>query len=330
MEAKLIISPSPHINTEMSTSKIMNLVTISLLPALATSIYFSGINALIITAFSIISCILVEYLLEKFVLKKDIISISDGSAMLTGILIAFNLPSQISLVLVFIGCFMAIALAKTTYGGLGQNIFNPALVGRAFLLISFPAQMTTWPKINPGKFLTFDSVTSATPLGIIKEGLMAGKNVPDLLTEVPSNLNLFFGIHGGSFGEVSILALLVGGLFLIYKGIIKWHIPISFIGTVFLVSLIANIINPDKYAPALFHILSGGLILGAFYMATDLVTSPMSPRGKLIFGIGCGLITIAIRFFGAYPEGVSFGILVMNAFVPLIDRYFKPKLFGVT
>jgi electron transport complex protein RnfD len=302
-------------------------VVIALVPAFLVSIYVFGIGALIVTAVAVISCLLFEYLIQKYLLKTEP-TIGDGSALITGILLAFNLPSDLPIWMIITGSLVAIGIAKLSFGGLGFNIFNPALVGRVFLLISFPVQMTMWPTPIENQSAISDAVTGATPLGIIKEGLMFGESMTEISDKIPSILDMLTGITGGSLGEMSALALIIGGLFLIIRKVITWHIPVVMILTMVVITGIFWMIDPNQYANPLIHILSGGAILGAFFMATDLVTSPMTKKGMVIFAIGIGLITVVIRLFGAYPEGVSFAIIIMNAFVPLINKYFKPRRFG--
>jgi len=302
-------------------------VLIALSPAFLVSIYVFGIGALLVTAVAVASCIFFEFVIQKYLLKTAI-TITDGSALLTGVLLAFNLPSNLPIWMIIVGSLVAIGIAKSSFGGLGFNIFNPALVGRVFLLISFPVQMTSWPTAieNQGKLV--DAVTGATPLGIVKEGLQMGETMTSLASQIPSNMDLLLGITGGSLGEMSALALLLGGIYLLIRKVISWHIPIMMLGTITLMTGIFWLVNPDLYASPMFHILTGGALLGAIYMATDLVTSPMTRKGMVIFAVGIGVITVVIRLFGAYPEGVSFAILIMNAFVPLINTYFKPRRFG--
>jgi len=314
----LIISPSPHVHSGDTVSNKMIGVFIALIPAYLAGLYFFGLGALIISLTAILSCVAFEYLIQRFILKGSI-TITDGSAALTGILLAFNLPTNLPVWQVVIGSFVAIGIAKMSFGGLGNNPFNPALVARVFLLISFPAQMTSWPKPIPWNPSYLDAVTAATPLAILK----------GQFSEVPSTLNLFIGNVGGSMGEVSALALLIGFAYLLIRKIITWHIPVSILVTVALFTAILHYANPDAYiGTPVYHLLTGGLMLGAIYMATDYVTSPMTSRGMLIFGVGIGVITVIIRVFGSYPEGVSFAILIMNAFTPLINKYIKPKRFG--
>jgi len=302
-------------------------VVIALIPAFLVSLYVFGIGALIVTSVAVISCLLFEYLIQKYLLKNAT-TIGDGSALITGILLAFNLPSGLPIWMIIAGSLVAIGIAKLSFGGLGFNIFNPALVGRVFLLISFPVQMTMWPTPLDNQSTISDSITGATPLGVIKEGLMFGETMSEISTKIPSILDMLWGVTGGSLGEMSTVALIVGGLFLIIRKVITWHIPVVMIITMVVLTGIFWMIDPQQYANPLIHILSGGAILGAFFMATDLVTSPMTKKGMVVFAIGIGLITVVIRLFGAYPEGVSFAIIIMNAFVPLINNYFKPRRFG--
>ena len=322
---KFIVSPSPHVYTNESVPKLMYGVIVSLLPALAVSVWFFGIGMIIVTAVSVASAILFEYLIQRYMLKVKPTHL-DGSALLTGLLLAFCLPSNIPFPLVMIGALAAVGIGKMTFGGLGNNIFNPALVGRVFLFISFPVAMTAWPE--PGQWMSYtDAVTGATPLGLMKEGL-ATKTVAEIMTDVPSFLHLLMGKTMGSAGEVSALALLLGMLYMMYRKIISWHIPITILATVAIFTGILWLANPDRFADPLFHLLTGGLMLGAIYMATDYVTSPMSARGMIIYGVGIGIVTVLIRVFGAYPEGVQFAILIFNGFTPLINKFVKPKRFG--
>jgi electron transport complex protein RnfD len=336
MNFKLIVSGSPHIHGDESVKKIMIAVIFALMPAFFVSIYYFGLPVIFVTLVSILSCVVFEYLVQRFFLKGAK-TISNYSAILTGLLLAFNLPSNLPFYWVILGAFGAIVLGKMVFGGLGNNPFNPALVGRIFLLISRPVEMTTWP--IPKAMWKLDAVTGPTPLGIIKEGVKHGSTIDDITAqpillsdgstlEWPSYIDMLFGQMGGSFGEISFIALLIGAIFLIFRKIITWHIPVSFILSAFLLSGVLFLYNPAYYANPLFHIVTGGLMLGACFMATDMVTSPISPWGMIIFGTGCGLLTIIIRVFGAYPEGVSFAILIMNALTPLINRIFKPRKFG--
>ncbi|MGK7396701.1 MAG: RnfABCDGE type electron transport complex subunit D [Candidatus Cyclobacteriaceae bacterium M3_2C_046] len=327
MSTLLTVSPSPHVHGHQSTRDIMYGVVIALLPALAVSVFVFGIGALIVTALSIIGCMFFEFLIQKYLLKSDY-DLLDGSAIVTGMLLAFNVPSNLPWWIIMIGSLMAIGVGKMSFGGLGKNPFNPALVGRVFLLISFPVQMTSWPEPMVNRFTFTDAVTGATPLSIIKEGLRNGESISALMDQVPSYTSFLLGFQGGSLGEMSALALILGLIYMLYKKIITWHIPVSLIGSVFVFTGALWLVNPEQYADPVFHVLTGGALLGAFFMATDYVTSPMHYRGMIIFGIGIGLLTVLIRVFGAYPEGISFAILIMNGFVPLINKYFKPKRFG--
>lgn len=323
----IIVSASPHVHSDRTSKKLMYDVVIALIPAFLVSLYVFGIGALIVTAVAVASCILFEYLIQKYLLKTDV-TIGDGSALITGILLAFNLPSNLPIWMIIVGSLVAIGVAKSSFGGLGFNIFNPALVGRVFLLVSFPVQMTTWPTPIENQMNIVDAVSGATPLSIIKEGLLFGETMTDLSAKIPSYLDMFLGFTGGSLGEISVFALLLGGIYLLIRKVISWHIPVMMLLTMGLVSGLFWIVNPEQFADPMIHLLSGGAVLGAFYMATDLVTSPMTKKGMIIFAVGIGIITIVIRIFGAYPEGVSFAIIIMNAFVPLINKYFKPRRFG--
>ncbi len=324
----LTISGSPHIHTDQSVRKIMTGVIYALIPAFLVSVYFFGLDALLLTVVSVASCMLFEYLIQKYLIKGDI-TITDGSAVITGILLAFNVPSNLPLWIIIIGAFVSIGIGKMAFGGLGKNIFNPALVGRVFMLLSFPVQMTSWP-VPRALFMPqlTDAVTGPTALGILKEGLEAGRSVQELMPQLPSYVNDLLGNQGGSIGEVSAIALLLGAVYLLYKKIITWHIPVAYLGSAFVFASIMHLINPSLYITPFFHLITGGMLLGVFYMATDMVSSPMSPRGMIIFGLGCGIITMLIRIWGSYPEGVSFAILLMNAVTPLINRGFKPARFG--
>ena len=328
MDKLLHVSGSPHVHGDESVKKIMWSVVIALLPALAVSVFYFGLPVLILSLVSIATCLLTEYLIQRFMLKGNV-SITDGSAVITGLLLAFNVPSNLPVWILMIGAFVAIAIAKMPFGGLGKNPFNPALVGRVFLLISFPVQMTTWPKPTPVWNLgAADVITGPTPLGILKEGVKNGQPVNDLVSAMPSYVDMLLGQMGGSFGEVSAIALLIGAIFLLIRKVITWEIPVSFLLTAFLFAGIFYLEDPTTYVNPCFHLVTGGMMLGACFMATDMVTSPTSRGGMLVFGAGCGLLTIIIRLFGAYPEGVSFSILIMNALVPLINKGFKPRTYA--
>ncbi len=323
MNKLLTVSPSPHVHTSDSTQKIMYRVVYAMLPLLVWSVFVFGLAALWVTLIAVVSSLTFEYLIQKFLMKVKP-SITDGSALITGLLLAFNVPSNIPWWIIIIGSMAAIGIGKLSFGGLGSNIFNPALVGRVFLLISFPVQMTSWP-VN--KLSGIDGVTSATPLGLIKEGISNGTPISQI-QGLPDMTDMLLGTDGGSLGEISAFILILGGIYMLWKKVITWHIPVSVIGTVAAIAAIFWLIDSEIYINPLYHILTGGLMLGAIFMATDMVTSPMTPKGQIIFGIGIGLITISIRMFGAYPEGISFAILIMNAFTPLINNYVKPKRFG--
>ncbi|MDL2231663.1 RnfABCDGE type electron transport complex subunit D [Porphyromonadaceae bacterium OttesenSCG-928-L07] len=323
----LTISPSPHVHSGDSVKKNMYGVLIALIPAFICSVIFFGLGAIIITLISVVTCLIFEFLIQKYLLKKEP-TVWDGSAIITGVLLAFNVPSNLPLWIVIIGALVAIGIGKMSFGGLGCNVFNPALVGRVFLLISFPVQMTTWPV--PEAFALFpDATTGATPLALLKEAFKSGKPVYDIMASngIMDYKDMLLGNKGGSLGEVSAIALLVGLLYMLIRRIITWHVPVSIFATIFIFAGILNLIDPAQYISPVFHLLTGGVMLGAIFMATDYVTSPMSHKGMIIFGAGIGLLTVIIRIFGAYPEGMSFAILIMNAFVPLINRYFKPQRF---
>lgn len=324
MNKLLTISPSPHVHADDSVNKIMYRVIFALTPALIWSIFMFGPDAIRVTLLAVLSCMAFEYLIQRFVMKGES-RLTDGSAALTGLLLAFNVPSSIPAWMIVSGAFMAIAVAKMAFGGLGNNPFNPALVGRVFMLISFPVQMTTWPV---SRHVVTDAVSTATPLGILKEGITNGQPVSDLLSQLPAGSDLLYGNMSGSMGEISAMFLLLGFGYLLWKKVITWHIPVLVLGTVFVFQGILWMVNPERFIEPVFHLLTGGAMLGAIYMATDMVTSPMSHRGQLIFAVGIGIITVLIRNFGAYPEGISFAILIMNAFTPLINVYVKPKRFG--
>lgn len=316
----LNVSGSPHVHSDESTKKIMWRVNLAMVPALLVAIAYFGMNALLVSLVSVAACVLFQWLIEKFIMKMPT-SVCDGSAVVTGLLLAFNVPATCEMIwIVIIGALVAIGIGKMTFGGLGKNPFNPALVGRVFMLISFPVQMTTWP-VPAAKAFSFstDTITGATPLGILKEG---GAEA------LPQAWDMLIGHMGGSLGEVSALAILIGAIYLLIRKIITWHIPVAFIGTAAIFSGILWLIDPASFVDPLTTILTGGIMLGACFMATDMVTSPMAKSGQLLFGFGCGLLTIIIRNWGSYPEGVSFAILLMNAVTPLINRGFKPKRFA--
>ena len=328
--SRLIVSLSPHAHGTDSVERNMYGVIIALIPALLVSFLYFGLGAVIVTTKSVTACIFLEWAISKYVLKQKRLTICDGSAALTGLLLAFNLPSNLPIWIILIGALFAIGVAKMSFGGLGNNIFNPALVGRAALLVAFPAQMTSWPQAGQlSRYL--DAETGATPLSIMKEAIKSGD--ASLLEKLPDSLHMMIGLPSsctygaGSLGEVCALALLIGLFFMLWKKIITWHIPVSIIATIFIFAGLLHLSNP-AYADPISVILSGGLLLGAIFMATDYVTSPMTPKGQLYYGVAIGFLTIVIRNWGAYPEGMSFAILIMNAFTPLINNYIKPKRFG--
>ncbi|MDR2359037.1 MAG: RnfABCDGE type electron transport complex subunit D [Prevotellaceae bacterium] len=322
----LLISPAPHAHSSDTTHRLMRDVIIALLPAFAASVYFFGWDALRVAAVSIISCVALEWAIQKFLLRTPP-QISDLSAVVTGLLLAMNLPGSAPWWLVVIGSIVAIGIAKMSFGGIGKNPFNPALVGRVFLLISFPVQMTHWTL--PRGFAVTDAVTGATPLAVLKEGLSNGLTVEQIFDKADfTYLELLFGRIGGSAGEVSALALLAGFAWLLFRRVIRPHIPVTILATVAVFGGILWWANPGRFIDPLFHLLTGGVLLGAVFMATDYVTSPMHPKGMVIFGVGIGMLTMLIRVFGSYPEGISFAILIMNAAVPLINKYTKPKRYG--
>jgi len=324
----LTVSGSPHIHGDESTKKIMYGVVYAMIPAMLVSVYYFGLDALRVLLLASVAAIFFEWLIQKYLIKGPV-TITDGSALVTGILLAFNVPSNLPSWMVIVGALVAIGMAKMSFGGLGKNIFNPALVARVFLLISFPVQMTSWPKPQAIINGLTDAITGPTPLGIVKEGLDAGKTMSEITPELPTYMQSLLGQMGGSMGEVSAIALILGGLYMLIRKIITWHIPVSMLLTVVVFSGILWGIDPEHYADPVFHLLTGGMLLGAIFMATDMVTSPMTRGGQLLFGFGVGLLTILIRIWGAYPEGVSFAILLMNAVVPLINRGFKPRRFGI-
>jgi electron transport complex protein RnfD len=363
MNKLITVSPSPHAHSGQSVEKLMYGVVLAMLPVLAVSVYFFGMGAIYVTLLSVVSCIFFEYLIQQFILKVPT-RIGDGSAMVTGILLAFNLPASLPPHIIIIGALVSIGIGKMTFGGLGNNPFNPALVGRVFLLLSFPTRMTKYPIANG--FDTpvligsqnLDAATGPTPLGLVKEGLKNGENIVDIFTRNDITYGDFFmGDIRGSLGEIAAFALVIGLAYMLIRKIITWHIPVSVLGSVFMLAGILWLFSleghtflldrlgitlpyiqymdkglgeklPFHMADPVFHLLTGGVLLGAIFMATDYVTSPMTPKGMWIYGIGIGFITLIIRVFGAYPEGVSFAILIMNGFVPLINRYIKPKRFG--
>ena len=322
MANKFIVAPAPHMHNPHSTQSLMRDVILALLPALAVSIWVYGLSVLYVTAIAVVSCVLVEFLIQKYLIKGPV-TLGNLSAVVTGILLAFNLPSNIPWWIIVIGAVVAIGVAKMTFGGLGHNPFNPALVGRVFLLIAYPVQMTSFAQPVGGEYV--DAFAGATPLAALKAKAIEVGDV--------NLLNMFAGVMPGSMGEIAAAALLVGGLYMLWRRVITWHIPVAVLGSMaafaFIVAL-AQGGGEALYALPAFHLLAGGAMLGAIFMATDYVTSPMTPKGMIIYGVGIGVITMIIRMWGAYPEGMSFAILLMNAVTPLINKYVKPRRFGVT
>ena len=312
--SNLVVSSAPHLVTNMDTTKIMLMVLIGLAPSFLVSVYVFGARVIALTAVCVAASMFFEWAWNKLMHKTQ--TVGDLSAAVTGTLIAFNVPSGLPYWIAIVGCFVAVIVVKQLSGGMGKNIVNPAITARIVLFISFATEMTTWPLPR----MAADATSTATPLGVLAEGG----------AELPSNMQMFLGFIGGSMGEVSAIALLIGGLFLIWKKIISPIIPCCFIGTVFLFALIYYGATGEGEAlqMAVFHVLAGGVMLGAFFMATDYVTSPLLPMGKVIFGIGCGLITMIIRLWGQYPEGVSFSILIMNCLTPLIENFCQKRLYG--
>ncbi len=326
----LKISGSPHLHDHQNVKSIMYGVVVAMIPAIFVSVYFFGLDAARVILISVAACLFFEWIIQKYLLKGPV-TITDGSALVTGVLLAFNVPSNLPAWIIIIGALVSIGIAKMSFGGLGKNPFNPALIGRVFLLISFPVQMTSWPlpKALFDSSVT-DAITGPTTLGILKEGLNAGKTVQELMAspDFPGYMKDLLGAQAGSLGEISAIALLLGAAYMFFRKIITWQIPVAYMGSAIIFSGILWLIDPTHYIDPLMHLMAGGLILGVFYMATDMSSSPMSPKGQLIYGVGAGILTILIRVWGAYPEGVSFAILIMNAFTPLINKAFKPKRFG--
>ncbi len=324
---KQLVSPSPHIHTAVSTKSLMRDVVIALIPALIVSVVFYGWKELLVVGVSVASCVLLEWAISRYLMDRKESTIGDLSAVVTGLLLALNLPYTTPWWIVFIGAAVAICVAKMTFGGLGQNVFNPALVGRVFLLVSFPTAMTHWE--SPKGLFGVDAVSGPTPLGMVSEGLIQGQTVPQIMSANSLDYGqMLFASIGGSAGEISALALLIGFVYLLVKRVIRPHITLSIWVTVAVVSGIFWLVNPERFTDPVFNLLTGGMILGSCFMATDYVTSPMSVKGGIIFGVGIGFITMMIRYFGAYPEGMSFAILLMNATVPLLNMWFHQKKYG--
>ena len=343
MSNLLKVSLSPHNYGKDSVNSLMRNVILAMIPAMLVSFYFFGVGAVAVTLISVASALMFEWLITKYILQKEP-NLMDGSALVTGLLLAFNVPSNLPFWIIMIGALVAIGVGKMSFGGLGTNIFNPALVGRVFLLISFPVQMTSWPKPIENMMAYTDATTGATPLANAKDilklvsenrlsedSVLIAKNlakIAELKEQIPSSIEMLIGNMGGSLGEVAAIALLIGMVYMLATKTITWHIPVSVLGTIFVVAGALWLIDADKFANPFFHLLTGGAMLGAIFMATDYVTSPMVPKGQIIFGVGIGVLTVAIRIAGAYPEGISFAILLMNSVTPLINMYVKPKRFG--
>ncbi|PIE33880.1 electron transporter RnfD [candidate division KSB3 bacterium] len=313
-EQLFVISSSPHIESEDTVPKIMYTVVLALIPAMVCAVIFFGLRALLLLVTCVGSCMLTEYIFQR--VRKKPVTLNDWSAVITGILLALVLPPKLSLLSAALGSVVAIAIGKQVFGGLGYNIFNPALVGRAFLQATYPVDMTTW--VKPFYYTaSADSISAATPLAMMK-------------FEAQSTVfwKLLIGNIGGCLGETSVIAILLGGAYLIYKQYSEWRIPAAYLGTVFVLGGIFWMMDSGKYPNPFFHLLSGGLMLGALFMATDMVTSPVTRTGCWIFGIGAGILVVIIRLFGGLPEGVMYSILFMNALTPMLNRYTKPKVFG--
>lgn len=311
--SNLVVSSAPHIVSNVDTTRIMAMVIMALIPSLLVSIYVFGMRVLTLTVVCIVASVFFEWAWNALMHKRQ--TIGDLSAAVTGLLIAFNVPSGLPYWIAIVGCFVGIVIVKQLFGGVGKNIANPAITARIVLFISFATEMTTWPLPR----MAADATSTATPLGVLAEGG----------AELPTNMEMFLGFIGGSMGEVSAIALLIGGLFLIWKKVISPIIPVCFIGSVFVFAFIYYAATGgDAFDMALFHVLAGGVMLGAFFMATDYVTTPLLPMGKVVFGIGCGVITMIIRLWGQYPEGVSFSIPIMNCLTPLINNFFQKRMYG--
>lgn len=344
MNKRFVVSPSPHIHGKNDTARIMRDVLIALVPAFGVSLWVYGIGSLVITATAVAACVLFEMLIQRWLLGGRS-TVWDCSAVLTGVLLGFNLPSNLPVWMVVAGALVAIGVGKMSFGGLGRNLFNPALVGRVFLLISFPAQMTSFPQPAGVEALTavsgaaggaataaveatVDAVSGPTLLGWVKSTLAGGGTTADLAGQLDYT-GMLMGLKSGSLGEIAALALLLGFAYLLLRKVITWHVPVAVLGSMALFSGVLWAADPLHYIDPVFHILTGGALIGAIFMATDYVTSPMTRKGMIVYGVGIGVITILIRVWGSYPEGVSFAILIMNAVVPLIDKYMKPRAFGV-
>ena len=325
MENRLLVTSCPHLHGKESTRRIMLDVIIALIPSLIVSCIVFGVMPLVVTLISVAACVAVEWFIQRFLLKGEC-TLGNLSAVVTGILLAFNIPFNLPIWQILIGAVVAIGVGKMTFGGLGRNPFNPALVGRVFLLISFPVTMTTFPL--PESAAGADVISGATPLTAVKEALKNNVPMNDILSNIDYS-NLLLGIKGGSFGELAAFALILGGIYLLIRKVITWHTPVAVLGSMALFAFILNASAPESYMGPAFHLLTGGALLGALFMATDYSSSPMTHKGMLIYGVGIGVITMLIRVWGAYPEGMSFAILIMNAVAPLINKYVKPRRFGM-
>lgn len=324
----LVVALPPHERSEVSVARIMWTVVLALIPTTLMGVWFYGIRAAVVTLTAVAASVAVEHFVVRVMFRRETTSVTDGSAVVTGMLLAYNVPASIPLWQVVVGAIVSIGIAKMAFGGIGNNPFNPALVGRAFMLVSFPVDMTTWPVPGGQGFLAWnlDAVTAATPLGLVKEAGQGGLGA--VAAELPSYMDLFVGNIGGCIGEASALAVIIGGLFLVWKGFIPWMVPLVYLGGLAVVTGIAWAIDPTTYIDPLYHILAGGAMLGAWFMVTDMTTTPMSVKGRLIFAGSAGVLAGVIRLFGGFPEGVSYSILIMNALVPVIDRHLKPRKFG--
>lgn len=323
---KMIVSPSPHLHSPASTNSIMRDVVIALMPAVIVMVLFYGWSSILVLAVSCVSCLCLEYAIARWLMHKPEL-FNGWSATVTAVLLAMNLPTTTPWWIVFIGAVVAIGVAKMSFGGLGQNIFNPAITARVFLLISFPVAMTNW-SMPQGFIPAVDAVSGATPLGLIKEGLKSGQSISEALAASGLDVHYLLRDIGGSGGEISALALVAGFIYLLVRKVVKPWIPLSILATITIIATIFSTINPEQFTSANFNLMTGGVLLGALFMATDYVTSPSSNWGGVVYGIGIGLIVMMIRYFGSYPEGMSFAILIMNCFVPLINKAFHQKKYG--
>ncbi len=328
MSQTLIVSSSPHAKGDLTVARIMWGVVIALVPVFVASALVFGARAIMAVLVTSAACVVTEYVIQRYFLKQRA-TVSDGSAVVTGMLLAFNVSVAVPMWQLVVGSIVAIGVAKMAFGGLGANPFNPALIGRAFMTVSFPVHMNTWPLPQQTLLsLGADRVTGATALGQIADAKALGEPLTTIAAELPSYWQLFLGTVGGSMGEISALAVLIGGAYMLYRQLISWETPVIFLGTLAVITGTFWVIDPTAYADPLFHVLAGGAMLGAWFMATDMTTSPMSRNGKIVFAVGCGFITAVIRLFGGFPEGVTYAILIMNAFVPIIDNKLRPRRFG--